>query len=417
MDNVPTTPPENTPELLSQPLANPWWTPPRLRSHEEESSERHATWLELFFDLVYVAAISQLGLSLHHDLSLHGLLRFVLLAIPIWWAWTGTAFYSTRFDTDDLSDRVFYSIQLIGVAALAVNVHDGLNTTSTGFALSYAFIRLILVLQYLLASIFVPEARVLTYRYAAGFGLAALCWLTSVWVPLPNRFVFWGLGLLIDFGTPLGVGILHAKVPPHNRHITERYGLFTIVVLGESIMGAVSGAAARPAWNIASAITGVCGILIAFCLWWIYFDHASSAPAKAARDQSKLWLYQTWLYAHLPLTIALTALGVAIQEAVTTTQSRPLPLFDQWLLCGGTALSFMAIGAVHLTSGFCGSRLLLRIWLPYAVTVLTLLGLGFLMPLQLWPSVWCLLLAGLCLFNVFIHIFFDRQVQHHAPTE
>jgi len=417
MENVPSNPAEEALKLSPEPRANPWWKPPRLRSFEQTRKERHATWLELFFDLVYVAAISQLSHTLHQHFSISGILQFVLLAIPIWWAWTGTAFYSTRFDTDDLSDRLFYCLQLIGVAALAVNVHDGLGSTSTGFALAYAFIRFLLVLQYLLAGFYVPEARSLAYRYAAGFGLAAICWMLSVLVPMPYRFIIWGMGLLIDFGTPLGIGILHAKVPPDNSHISERYGLFIIVVLGEAIMGAVSGASVRPFWHLPSGITGVCGLLIAFSLWWIYFDHASSAPAKAARDQSKVWLYQTWLYSHLPLMIGLAAMGVSIQEAVLAKQTQPLPDLTRWLLCGGTMLSFLAIGIVHLTSCFYGSRLVLKLWLPYAITISVIGLMGFVQPFSLWPSLWCLILAAICLFNVFIHIFFDRQIQQPSAEE
>jgi len=118
------------------PLVNPWWQPPRLRI-ETAGEERHPTWLELFFDLILVAVIGQLGQTLSHHVSWHGLLRFVVLSIPIWWAWTGVVFYTTRFDTNDLSDRIFYFLEMLGVAAMAVTVHDGMAGTSVPFALAY----------------------------------------------------------------------------------------------------------------------------------------------------------------------------------------------------------------------------------------------------------------------------------------
>jgi low temperature requirement protein LtrA len=393
------------------PKVNPWWQPPRLRSVETDGEERHATWLELFFDLVFVAAISQLSYGLKHNMSMSGIVHFVILAVPIWWAWTGVAFYATRFDTDDLSDRIFYCLQMIGVAALAVNVHDGLGAGSVGFALAYAFIRALLVLQYFLAAIFVPEARSLAYRYAAGFGIAALCWLLSAWVPLPQRFILWGAGLVIDFWTPLTAGKLHSRVPPHNAHISERYGLFMIVVLGESILGAVSGVSERPIWHALAAFSGIFGMLVAFCLWWLYFDHASSAPARAAKDEGKLWLYQIWLYSHLPLMIGLSAVGVAIEQAVLVSQRLPLPDMIRWLLFGGAALSFAAIGTIHMVSCYFGSRLLMRIWLPYVFSIAIILWLGFWQLIPLWPFVMCALLAAICIFNVVIHIFLDRHLR------
>lgn len=199
------------PSLPTTP-ANPWWQAPRLRTESKDGEERHATWLELFFDLVLVAVISRLSQGLKHDLSWGGIFHFVALSIPVWWAWTGITFYATRFDTDDLSDRIFFFLQILGCAALAINVEDGFGATAAGFAISYALLRLLLVLQYILASYFVPEARSLTVRYACGFGLAALCWLASAWLPPQQRYFLWAVGVIIDFSTPLTAGELFLPI-------------------------------------------------------------------------------------------------------------------------------------------------------------------------------------------------------------
>lgn len=405
---------ESQSQLRDQPNLNPWWQPPRLRNVDADGEHRHPTWLELFFDLVLVAAISQLGKGLIHDLSLHGLFRFVVLAIPIWWAWTGVAFYTSRFDTNDLSDRIFYCLQMIGVAALAVNVQDGLGGSSVGFALSYAFLRFLLVIQYILASIFVPEARALTLRYAIGFGLAAFCFLLSAWVAPPLRFYLWGAGLLLDMGFPMTAGKLHAQVPPHTAHIAERYGLFIIVVLGEAVMGAVAGVSARPHWQLLSGLSGILGLLIAFSLWWIYFDHASNAPARAAKEDGRVWLYQAWLYTHLPLMIALSALGVAVQRLVLSPQGLPLPPNLKWLFCLSIAFSLLTIGVIHATSCYFGSRLMVRIWLPYALSVVSIVAMAWFLPGALRPYAWGLLLTGICVFNLVLQVFYDRNI-HNAP--
>ena len=148
-----------------------WWKQPELRIDEVSEAERHATWLELFFDLIFVVAIAQLAHNLNQDISLSGFLGFVVLFVPVWWAWVGATFYANRFDTDDLCHRLLTAIQIVAVAALAVNIHDGLGKTSASFALSYASVRAVLVVEYLHASRSVAAVRRLDYRFQPMVGL------------------------------------------------------------------------------------------------------------------------------------------------------------------------------------------------------------------------------------------------------
>jgi len=323
--------------------------PPRLRISEGGEEERHATWLELFYDLLFVAVVAQLSLQLSHDLSPFGILRFVLLFVPVWWAWIGQTFYATRFDTDDLGHRLFIIAQMFAIAAMAVTVHEGFSQGSAGFALSYAAVRFILVGQYIGADVFVPAARRIIRRFEIGFGIAATIWLVSVFVPPPYRFVLWGIGLLVDFGTPLTAGKLHAQLPPHAVHLPERFALFTLIVLGESITGVISGLS-RQQWSPASVFAAMLGLSLAFSLWWVYFDNIDATPIRAARTGGRIWLYQTWLYAHLPLVIGLTATAVGVEHLVSSPQDMLLPLWERWLICGGVALVLLSLGLIHLTT-------------------------------------------------------------------
>lgn len=151
-------------------MAKQWLQPPRLRVGEANQNQpRHATWLELFYDLVFVVAVSQLAHKLSQDVTLTGFLSFAALFVPVWWAWIGTTFYANRFDTDDIERRVLMGLQMLAIAALAVNVHHGLDQSSIGFALAYAASRLLLVLEYLWAGWHLPQVRRLTNRYALGF--------------------------------------------------------------------------------------------------------------------------------------------------------------------------------------------------------------------------------------------------------
>src|SRR4028118_624725 len=184
-------------------MAKGLWQPPRLRVGQDLEEERRATWLELFYDLVFVVAIAEVAHKLHGEVSLLGFVSFVALFVPIWLCWLGATFYATRFDTDDLGHRLLTLLQMALIAALAVNVHHGLEESSVGFALCYAAVRSILIIQYLVAGYHVPPARPLTTWYTRGFGISVTLWLVSVFVPVPWRFGLWALGLIIDLCTPL----------------------------------------------------------------------------------------------------------------------------------------------------------------------------------------------------------------------
>src|SRR5215471_11148965 len=151
--------------------------PVRVRSIEHPG--RRVTWLELFFDLIFVAAVAQVAEPLRHDYSFVELARLAPLFALIWWAWTGHTFFSTRFDTDDAIQRALTFLQIFAVAVMAANAKDALDSrSSAGFAAAYAVVRLVLVGQYLRAR-HVKDARALTQRYIAGHGAAAGLWLAS----------------------------------------------------------------------------------------------------------------------------------------------------------------------------------------------------------------------------------------------
>lgn len=329
------------------------WQPPRLRTAQDQEEERRATWLELFYDLVFVAAIAQVAHSLSEHVSLSGFLGYVLLFIPIWWSWVGATFYATRFDTDDLGHRLLTLLQMIAIAVLAVNVHHGLGENSTGFALSYITVRSILIIQYLVAGYHVPEARDLTTWYARGFGLAVIIWLLSIFVPAPWRFGLWGLGLIVDFATPLTAGHLVAKVPPSFSHIPERLGLFTIIVLGEGVIAVVRGVA-QLEWGISSAIEAVLGMSIAFSLWWLYFDSVDGSPLKSMK-YGRMGIGLIWLYAHLPLALGIAATGVGVEHVIASEAGIPLPGNERSLICFGVALCLMALSVIHLITCTLGT--------------------------------------------------------------
>ena len=321
--------------------------PPKLRREECEDGERSATWLELFFDLIFVVAIAQLAHNFESDFSLMGLVKLGILFIPVWWCWIGATFYDTRFDNDGLVDRLITLMQMAIAASLAANIYHGLDSSSTGFALSYIAFRVVLICQYLHAGYHVPKARPLTSWYAVGFTVSLLFWLVSVFVPIPWRFVLWGLGLIVDFATPLTAGSRVVQVPPDMAHTTERIGLFTIIVLGESIV-AVVGGVSEIDWTINSIAIALLGLSIAFSFWWMYFDTVDESPLHAMR-QGKMKIALTWLYSHLPLAVGLTATGVGVEKMIHGL-GHDAASGEKVLFCLAVSLCLTILSNLHWTS-------------------------------------------------------------------
>ena len=286
--------------------------PPRLRTAEEGGELRHATWMELFYDLVFVVAVAALSGRLHDDDSLAGILRFAGLFVPVWWAWVGHTIYAARFDTDDLVHRLATAAMMLAAAAMAVQIPTALEDGSAGFAAAYVGARVILVLLYMGARFSVPEAQGVTTLYIAGFTLGAGLWAISILLPPPVRYALWVAGLVVDFATPwIGrlLGVLRA-FPLDTSHLPERFGLFTIIVLGETILGVVGGMS-EVRWQAASVVTATLAFAVAVCIWWIYFTFVEEAPFVC-----NLGSGQPYIYSHLPIVVAVAVIGVGMRHAI-----------------------------------------------------------------------------------------------------
>jgi len=310
-------------------------TPLRIRSTGEAG--RKVTWLELFFDLVFVAAVAQVAEPLGREYSVDGLIRFTPLFALIWWAWTGHTVFSTRFDTDDLVQHVLTFVQMFAVAAMAANARDALDSrSSAGFAAAYAVVRLILVAQYARARQ-IREARPLTVRYLTGHGLAAALWLVSALTPAPMRFWVWGVAFAIDLGTPW-IAIPHSvTVPPDAAHLPERFGLFTLILLGQSVVAVMQGMESQDDWTPAAATSAFVGMAALFVIWWWYFDKAAGASEQPVRTGREAIRFHIWSYAHFPLALGILVLGVGIERIVMAASRRPLAASDYPILMGAVA--------------------------------------------------------------------------------
>jgi len=311
---------------------------PRLWSAAAPESRR-VTWLELFFDLVFVAAVAEVGGPLARDYSIAGLVRYTILFVLIWWAWSGHTLYCTRFDHDDVVQRCLILVQCFIAAVMAANANDALDSRfSAGFGAAYGVMRIILAIQYGRAAWLRPT-RKLARCYAAGLGTAAVLWVASSLLAPPARYWVWGVALAIDFATPWLAASHRLRFPPHPEHYPERLGLFTIILMGEFVIAVMKGIESQDDWTFPAAATAFSGMAFAFLLRWWYFDVAQGAAERHIHTRAQARRFEVWHYAHLALFLGIAVAGVGFHRAIAQEDGSAI-------LCSAYATLSLALVAI-----------------------------------------------------------------------
>jgi low temperature requirement protein LtrA len=311
--------------------------------NEPGSTERHATWLELFFDLVFVVAVAQITHRLETSLDAGNLLTSVGLFLPIWWIWAGHTVYATRFDTGDPPYNILTFVQMFALAAIAVQLSHFGHASANIYALAYLLARGILLVMLARAYRNIPPARPATRLYLVGFGAGALCWAASLAVQGTAKYALWGVGMAVDMMTPWYGwirGFLKQFSVEHS-HLSERFGLLIIILLGETVVAIVSGLS-ETGWSGATLATAVAGFLLAILIWWLYFSFL-----EQARGEMELRSGQPYIYIHLPLIIGIGGIGVGIQKSILAAGHH-----GSWFEAG----LFLGAGLTTWTLAFLGLR-------------------------------------------------------------
>ena len=328
--------------------------PPTLQAQRSDTG-RAATWLELFFDLAFIFVIAELALALGKDLTPGGVRDFTVLFFASWWAWVGYTIYANRFDTDDVVYRAGKLLAMLAVAAIAASAQEAIGKDAPRFALAYAALSAVLVALYLRAYRHVGEARSVIRVYLVGHGLGALLWLASVWVAAPGRYWLWGAGLVVQVIAPVVASTRPETQPLQVEHLPERFGLFVILVLAESI-AAISHGVHDTEWKPAALAVAGAGFLAAVALWWLYFDLAGSSAKQRLLDRSDQrgsFAHDVYAYGQLPVALGLAAFGVGLEHAILESGDEVLKAGTRWVLCGGIAVCLAALAGIQV--GITGS--------------------------------------------------------------
>jgi low temperature requirement protein LtrA len=349
--------------------------PPRLRTTEDPGGERHATWFELYFDLVFAAAVVELATGLAKDPSSAVFARFAGIFLAVSWAWTGFTVYANRFDTDDLIYRLVKAAAALSVVAIAIEIPRMLagDGGTVAFAAGYAVVRLLLVGLYVRARLHVQEqGRRLVDAYIATFSFTATLWLVSILVPSPYRFILWGLALGLDLCAPPFIWRMLGSAPIVVSHVTERFGQFFIVVLGQSVASVVAAVAGFQFSFEAWVLGGAC-FATALAIWWIYFDLADTSVVGRGT------LGLIFLYGHFPLFPGVAAFAAGTTLAITQADQPTLEAGARWALAGGLAVFVLALSVIHLGAEWTSTRdrtFLGRLALIALLTTLAAVGGG-----------------------------------------
>jgi low temperature requirement protein LtrA len=303
--------------------------------------DRRVTFLELFYDLVYVVLIAELAHALAEHISLTSVLNFAFLFTFVWWAWVNGTMYYDLHGNNDLRTRVFTFIQMLTVASMAVFAHNALGDGSVGFALSFVAYQLILTYLSWRTGVHDPTHRPLSGYNSLLLLTAAVLVFVSVFVPSPARFVLWAVAVVSSLLIPLLLNRWRAQDQQFRDQVNhvwslshsavERFGLWTIIVLGEVVVGAVQGVAKHHHIDLEIGLTAAFGILIAIGMWWVYFDFVSHRLQRSGEKFA-----QGWMYFHLPMTMGIAASGAAVLNTVVFA-GESISGEVRWLLVGATA--------------------------------------------------------------------------------
>ncbi|MBM0229640.1 low temperature requirement protein A [Micromonospora sp. ATA51] len=203
---------------------------------------RRASWLELFFDLVFVVAVFRLGQLLLDDPSARGVLVFAGLMSTIWWLWFSFSYFADLFDDDRPPSRIVQLAAMLGVLALSASLPHWSAGDADRFAVAYGLLLAMLTATYGIVGRIDVEAREFCWWNAAGFLIGAVLWFCSLLVSVPARYFVWGVALVVNaaIAGPLAYAVVR-RAPTQKSHMPERFGLFTIVVLGDAVLAVANG--------------------------------------------------------------------------------------------------------------------------------------------------------------------------------
>jgi low temperature requirement protein LtrA len=337
--------------------------------------EETVTPLELFFDLVFVLALTQCTALMSADPTWSGLAKGMLVLGVLWWSWVGWSWLTSAVDPEEDAVRLVIFAAMAALLVVGLCVPQAFGDAALIFALAYGFVRVAHIALFLIASRDDPRFR----RSVIGLAVSTA---TGVGLLVAASFAdnllqggLWGLALALDVGGPYFFGADGWKLAPH--HFCERHGLIVIIALGESIVAVGVGAAAKVDGGI--VVAAVVGTAVAAALWWLYFDIVAIvaarrlATAESGRHQNEM-ARDSYSLLHFPMVAGIVLVALGMKKTLGHVED-PLKLVPAAALLGGTALYLLAHVAfrfrhIHnVNTRRLGLAVLLVAFVPLAVEI------------------------------------------------
>ena len=323
-----------------------FWLPPR--AHGEIVEDRSVSFLELFYDLVYVVVVAQAAHALAHNVSWRGVVDFAAIFGLIWLGWLNGTLYYDLHGREDGRTRTMVFAQMLLLAWLAVYTETAATDTGEEFALVYAiFFGLMTLLWYGVRRQDSDEYGRITAQYISGSMVFTVVMFSTIWIDADVRVWVWGGFVLLYIIS--GMVIIRSGERTSNigfdttDSLVERFGLFTIIVLGEVVVGVIDGLSSTDLTPLV-VVTGMLGLMIGFAFWWSYFDFVGKRhPRDAALHRTR------WIFGHLPVTLAIAAAGAAMVSMVEHASDDRVPAGTAWLMSGAVAFGLVWLVMVMRT--------------------------------------------------------------------
>jgi len=292
----------------------------RMTARDTTEDHRVSSPLELLFDLTFVVAIAQIASELAHAVAEghagDAIMPFFAVFFAIWWAWNQFTWLASAYDTDDALYRVFTMVQMGGVLVLAAGVPSAFEGDFLAITLGYLIMRIGLIAILIRALREDPASAGTPRRYIIGIALVQLGWLLRL-LFVPAEFIGIAFPILALAEMLVAPWADRAnKLAWHPHHIAERYGLFVIILLGESVLASTSAVQLGIEAGVTPQLVVIAsaGLVLLFTLWWIYFSEPAGEGLESHRERSYIWGY-----GHYGIFAGLAAIGAGLEVAVESS--------------------------------------------------------------------------------------------------
>ena len=370
--------------------------------------------LELFFDLVFVLALTQCTTLMSEDPTWRGLGHGLMILALLWWSWVGYAWLTSVVDPEEGGVRIALFAAMAAFLIAAISVPDAFGDLATEFAFAYGAVRIGQIVLFLIASRDDPDLRhsVWTLAGSTAIGISLLVG-GSLLDPGPQAAV-WGFALALDMGGPYFFGSAGWKLVPS--HFAERHGLIMIIALGESIVALGVGAGTILTWDVAAA--AVLGIAIVSAMWWLYFDVVALVSARRlarapeGKERNEL-ARDSYSYLHFPMVAGVILFALGLKKTLGEPDDA-LKIVPDVALLGGVALYLLALVAFRYRHVHSINRRRLTL----AIVLVALIPAALELPAMAMLAVICVLVWTLIVIETRSYGEGRQRVRHgdHAPA-